>query len=72
MNKDIIKEILYMIIAVIVGVLAVKFIIWLLPMILVFLISIYIYMSIKKHRLNKKKTKVKKTIKIIEMVEDDD
>jgi len=71
MNKDIIKEILYMFIAVLLGFIAVKFIIWLLPIILVLLISHYIYIAIKRNRPNKNKKKVHKTIKIIEMVEDD-
>ena len=71
MNKDDIKEIIYMGISIMLGILAVKFVIWLLPIILFFIISYYIYKSIKKQRKNKQ-TKVKKTIKIIEMVEDDE
>ena len=73
MNKDGIKEILYIIIAIVLGIFAVKFIIWLLPVILITLCSYYIYKSIKKNRPTKNKnTKKKKTIKIIEMVENDD
>ena len=70
--NNLIKEILYMLIAIIFGVLAVKFVIWLLPIILALIISHYVYNSIKKNRPNKNKKKVHKTIKIIEMVEDDD
>ena len=73
MNKEGIKEILYIVIAVILGIFAVRFIIWLLPLILVALCSYYIYKSIKKNNPKKKKnTKKQKTIKIIEMVENDD
>ena len=71
MNKNDIKEIIYMVLSVVLGILAVKFVIWLLPIILFFIISYSIYKSIKRNRINKQKTKVKKTIKIIEMVEDD-
>ena len=35
MNKDIIKETLYIIIAIMLGIFAVKFVIWLLPIILI-------------------------------------
>lgn len=72
MNNNTIKEILYMIIAVLLGIIAVKFVIWLLPIICVLLISHYIYKVIKRNRPNKNKKTVKKTIKIIEMVEDED
>ena len=73
MNKKIVKEILYAVIAVILGVLIVKFIIWLLPIILIGSLSYYIYKSIKKNRKETTKHKRKnKTIKIIEMVEEND
>ena len=73
MNKETIKELLYILIAITLGIIAVKFVIWLLPIILVGLCSYYIYKSIKKNRPNSTKNKTKKkTIKIIEMVEDDD
>ena len=73
MNKDAIKEIMYILIAIVLGIVAVKFVIWLLPLILIALCSYYIYKSIKKNRPTKNKnTKKKKTIKIIEMVENDD
>ena len=73
MNKDIIKETLYIIIAIMLGIFAVKFVIWLLPIILIGLCSYYIYKSIKKQRPNSNKTQTKKkTIKIIEMVENED
>ena len=75
MNKDIIKETLYIIIAIMLGIFAVKFVIWLLPIILIAICSYYIYNSIKKNgkKINKNKTqnKTKKTIKIIEMVDEE-
>ena len=72
MNKENIKEILYIIIAVLMGIITIKFIIWLLPVILIAICSYYIYKSIKKNRNNtiKPKTK-KKDIKIIDMVDEE-
>lgn len=74
MNKDQIKEITYIVIAIVLGIFAVKFIIWLLPIILIAVFSYYIYNSIKKKRqpekTSKNKTK-KKTIKIIDMEDND-
>ena len=73
MNKENVKEFMYILIAVVLGIIAVKFFIWLLPIILTILCSYYIYKSIKKNRKNEHKQKSKKkTIKIIEMVEEDD
>ena len=73
MNKEVVKELLYVVIAITLGFLAIKFIIWLLPVILIGLCSYYIYKSIKKNRNTKsKKTPNKKPIKIIDMVEDND
>ena len=73
MNKEAVKEILYILIAITLGVFVVKFLIWLLPVILIGLCSYYIYKSIKKNRKNEHKQKSKKkTIKIIEMVEEND
>lgn len=73
MNKEVVKEILYVVIAITLGMLAVKFIIWLLPVILIGLCSYYIYKSFKKNKsTSNKKTQKKKTIKIIDMVEEND
>lgn len=70
MNKDTIKEILYILIAITLGILAVKFVIWLLPIILIATFSYYIYKSIKKTRVKPNQNKTnKKTIKIIDMEE---
>ena len=57
MNKDIIKEILYIIIAILLSVLAVKFVIWLFPIILVIIFGLLIYSSIKR---NKREEEIKK------------
>ena len=48
MNKDTIKEIIYIIVSILLSVLAVKFVIWLLPVILIALVSYLLYMNIKK------------------------
>ena len=72
MNKSFAKEIVYTIIAVVIGIIAVKFIIWLLPIILIGLCSYYIYKSMKKNKKDYTKNQPKKkNIKIIDMVEDD-
>ena len=75
MNKSFAKEIVYTIIAVVIGIIAVKFIIWLLPIILIAICSYYIYKFIKRQQ-PKSKTKnqsnvKKKPIKIIDMIEEE-
>ena len=57
MNRNMIKEILYIMITVIVSVLAVKFVIWLFPIILVIIFGLLIYSSIKR---NKRDEEIKK------------
>ena len=52
MNKEKIKEIIYIIIAIILSILAVKFMIWLLPIILVVMLSLIIYSNIKMNKNN--------------------
>lgn len=66
------KELLYILITIALGIITIKFIIWLLPVILIALGIYYIYKSIKKNNkeTNKPKSK-KKNIKIIDMVEDE-
>lgn len=77
MNKDTVKEILHIIIAITLGIMAVRFVIWLLPVILIAIFSHYIYKSIKKsnkpkeNKANNNKTKNKKEIKIIDMESND-
>lgn len=70
MNNDTIKEIIYIIISIILAVLAVKFVIWLLPVILVALFSYLLYMNIKR---NKKEENInkEKNIKVIHDFDDD-
>lgn len=75
MNKDTVKEILHILLAIILGIMAVRFVIWLLPVILIAICSCYIYKSIKKSNKQKHKEtakkKTKKEIKIIDMESDD-
>lgn len=67
MNKQDAKEIMYIVIAIVLGIIAVKFIIWLLPIIFIAICSYYIYKSIKKNKkYSNKYQKKKKKIKIIE------
>ena len=70
MNKDTIKEIIYIIVSILLSVLAVKFVIWLLPVILIALVSYLLYMNIKK---NKKEENInkEKNIKVIHDFVDD-
>ena len=70
MNKDTIKEIIYITVSILLAVLAVKFVIWLLPVILIALVSYLLYMNIKK---NKKEENInkEKNIKVIHDFDDD-
>lgn len=70
MNKDTIKEIIYIIVSILLAVLAVKFVIWLLPVILIALVSYLLYTNIKK---NKKEENInkEKNIKVIHDFDDD-
>lgn len=74
MNKNIIKELLYILIAVIIGIFAVKFVIWLLPIILIGIVAYLIYNSIKKNNVNVgiNKNNKKRNIKIIHDLDDED
>ena len=76
MNKEVIKEILYIAIAIVLSVLAIKFVIWALPVILVCLLALFIYISIKKDKyknsnISKSNNKNKK-IKVIHEFDDKD
>ena len=57
-----IKEIIYILIAIILSIFAVKFMIWALPIILVILVAILIYSSMQRNKNNNNK---KKNIKVI-------
>ena len=70
MNKDTIKEIIYIIVSILLAVLAVKFVIWLLPVILIALVSYLLYMNIKKNKIEENINK-EKNIKVIHDFDDD-
>lgn len=70
MNKDTIKEIIYIIVSILLAVLAVKFVIWLLPVILIALVSYLLYMNIKKNKTEENINK-EKNIKVIHDFDDD-
>ena len=76
MNKELIKEILYIAIAIILSYLAIRFVIWALPVILVCLLAIFIYISIKKDKYKNsnisKSTDKNKKIKVIHEFDDKD
>ena len=54
MNKDTVKEILYIFIAILVSVIIVRVEIWLLPIILVAVLAYYIYTKLIKNKKNSK------------------
>ena len=75
MNKELIKEILYIAIAIVLAVLAIKFVIWALPVILIGLLALFIYISIKKSKSNvnvSKTTNKNKKMKVIHEFDDKD
>ena len=75
MNKETVKEIIYILIAILFGIMAVKFVIWLLPVILIAIISYLIYISIKKNKNENayvNKNKKNKNIKVIHDLDDED
>ena len=75
MNKDNVKEMRQILLAIVLGIMAVRFVIWLLPVILIAICSYYIYTKIKKNNKPKyketTKKKTKKEIKIIDMESND-
>lgn len=75
MNKEVVKEIIYILIAIVLGVFAVKFVIWLLPVILMGVVAYLIYNSIKKNKVNgdvNKNTNKNKKMKVIHDLEEKD
>ena len=76
MNKEVIKEILYIAIAIILAIFAIKFVIWALPVILIGLLALFIYISIKKDKYKKsnisKSTSTNKKMKVIHEFDDKD
>ena len=76
MNKDVVKEILYILIAVLLGIMVIKFVIWLLPIILIAVVSYLIYSSMKKNKnenvdISTNKKHKDKNIKVIHDLDDD-
>lgn len=57
MNNDKIKEILYIAAAIIIAALAIKIALWLLPIILILVVSGFIYLSIIKNKAYKRSEK---------------
>ena len=73
MNKETVKEIIYILIAIVLGIFSVKFVIWLLPVILMAVVAYLIYKSIKKNNVNVGVNKNKKrNIKIIHDLDDEE
>lgn len=68
MDKNNIKQILYIILAIIIAIIAVKLFIWLLPIVLIIIVAFLIYNSMKP----KKTTKSNKKVKIIDAKVDDE
>lgn len=74
MNRGVIKEIIYILIAILLGVFAVKFVIWLLPVILMGIVAYMIYKSIKRNKVNIEvdKNKNNRKMKVIHDLDDED
>jgi len=74
MNRNVIKEIIYILIAILIGICAVKFVIWLLPVILIAIVAYVIYKSIKKNKVNVESNKKKsnRKMKVIHDLDDED
>ncbi|MGM9881877.1 MAG: SND2/TMEM208 family protein [Bacilli bacterium] len=63
MNKNKIKDIIYIVIAIILSVLAFRFVIWLMPIIIVLILAYFIYKSLNKN--SKQNNKKVRNIKVI-------
>ena len=75
MNRNIIKEIIYILMAILIGILVVRFVIWLLPIILISIVAYLIYKSIKKNNVNvgvNKSKNNKRQMKVIHDLDDED
>lgn len=71
MNKETIKDIIYIIIAIVLSILAVKFMIWALPIILVAALAYIIYREIKKNKNGGVNNKKEKNVKVIHDLDDE-
>lgn len=74
MNRDVVKEVIYILIAVLIGAFAVRFVIWLLPVILMAIVAYVIYKSIKKNKVSVEveKKKSNRKMKVIHDLDDED
>ena len=71
MNKENLRQIIYIIMSILLSILAIKLFIWLLPIILIAILALFIYNSLRKEkRVYKKETKTNKK-KIIIIDEED-
>lgn len=71
MDKEKLREIVYLIVAIVLAILAVKFVIWLLPFILIILLASFLYGAMKKSKGNYSKDTNKKNKKVVIIDEDD-
>ena len=60
MNKEKLREIIYLVVAIAFAIIAVQFVIWLLPFILIVLVAGFIYGAMKRNKNIKKESKDKK------------
>ena len=65
MDKEKIKNIIYIVVAVLLSYLAIRFMLWALPFILVALLAYFIYEKLKKSDSNKEENSKKKKKKIV-------
>lgn len=65
MDKEKIKNIIYIVVAVLLSYLAIRFMLWALPFILVALLAYFIYEKLKSSSSNKEENRKKKKKKII-------
>lgn len=73
MNNETAKKIIYIIIAIVISLFAVKFVIWLLPIILIAIVAYMIYKSIKKNNVGmNKSTNKKRQMKVIHDLDDEE
>lgn len=71
MNKENLRQIIYIIMSILLSILAIKLFIWLLPIMLIAILALFIYNSLRKEkRVYKKETKTNKK-KIIIIDEED-
>ena len=63
MDKEKIKEIIYIILAILLAIISVKLFIWLLPIILISFVAIIIYTSLASKNVNNKTTNTNKITK---------